>query len=408
MTKGGIRITKGGGWGSYLWLIALVLLVGGGLMVYQGKPPSTQLPQADSGNYQSLIAGRYVTPVAEGLGLITRVKLTPDNNLMLVAALTGEVWALARDGQNWTKQTEPLYMVEHGMDVAGENGMTGLIISGDYTKNHFVFLTYTEKQADGQGQNQILRLKVERQGDSYVGAEPTVIFRGNTPVLGAHQIQGGAGLIWQGKPHLLFAIGEAYHPDYARTLAREAGKLLLIQEDGSNPLGVRPYPEYPKIQASGIRNVYDVTTDPINPGWIYFTENGPDTNDMVMRVELFNGKRFDFGWNGSADSLLQPTVDGMIADSLAAYRWEVTVSPVDIVVDRSGSVYFNIFSSVRYPNKEVVKLVGHDVTAKLEVVASRRAEVTGGNLLGLATGTDGSLYFGDMQDGAVYRLWPAK
>lgn len=391
---------------TILWAVLVVVVIGGLWYVAGLSLESSDSALPTSATYEPLVPSARVVDVAGDMGAITRVKLTPDNQLMLVATLTGDVWALTKDSTGWVRQERPFYQLDHGMDTAGENGLTGLIVSSDYARTQSIFLTYTQKQPSGRGQNQILRLKVVRQDDAYVGMEPVIIFRGNTPVLGAHQIQGGDGLMIEDKPHLLFAVGEGYQEHHARDITKEAGKLILIQEDGSSPLGMRPYPEFPKIQAIGIRNVYDVVVDPVNKDWVYLTHNGPSANDLIMHVPVLDGRQYDFNWQNENNpaSLLKPTVDGIEAMEYVIRVWEVTLSPTDILADRSGAVYFNIFGSSRYEGREVVKGELRNGQWQWQVVARRKAGLDGGGLLGLARGADGVLYFGDLYDGVVYGL----
>ena len=354
--------------------------------------------------YQSLVSARTVSRVADNLGPVTRIKLTPDELLMFVTNLNGEVFVLAKDGDQYIKQDTPVYKVRTGFVLGEENGMTGLVVSQNFSVNHYIFLTYAQREGS-VGRNRILRLTVEKQGEVYVGTEPKVIFTGNTPVLGAHQIQGGVSVMIESQPHLLFAVGEAYHPGYAQDLGREAGKLMLITEDGDNPYGARPWPQYPKLQAIGIRNVYDLSVDP-QTNWLYFTDNGPDSNDTIIHAPVLDGTRqFDFNWHNNADDLLNPLENGQPHPEYVVYHWPVTVAPTDIAADNIGRFYFNIFSSVREPQKELVmgKLNGQGIAA-LQTIANRRPDVAGGNLLGLALSDNGSIYFGDFLDGAIYRF----
>jgi len=386
-------------------LVAIVV----GMAVWLMVPRVEQnMELAASQEYAATQSDRQVVKLGDGLGAVTRVKLTPDEQVMLVTNLAGDLFAFLRTQSGWVKQEELVYHVDHGMSLAGENGMTGLIISSQYRQNQNIFLTYTQRQSSGRGENTVLRLTLEQREGKYIGTNPMVVFRGNTQVLGAHQIQGGTGVVIEGKPHLLFAIGEGYQERYARELQREAGKLILIQEDGSNPLGQRPYPEFPRLQAIGIRNVYDITLDPKHSDWVYFTQNGPSANDVVIHAPVLDGGQYDFNWqneNRPAD-LLTPLRNGAVMSEYVIRTWTVTVSPNDIAVDSDGKVYVTIFSSARYPHSELVMGEWSGQEWKWQVVAERKPGAEGGNALGLTLARGGVGYFGDLRDGAVYGWLP--
>lgn len=321
-------------------LIAVGLLV---VVLYWPSGPGGVL----DGVYTSGRSDVPVHKIAEDMGLITRVATTPDYAAMFVANLSGDVYVLERRGSRYVKQEVPFYHVDTGFDyeAGDENGLTGIVVSGHYAESHKVFLLYAQ-QDDGVGQSQILSL-VARRDDTgnLVGTEPQVIFRGNVMARGAHQIQDAASVDIAGRPHVLFSIGESYVPAYARQLAREAGKIMLIQEDGSDPVGERPYPQYPKVQAIGIRNAYGLDVVP-GTEWVYVTDNGPDANDRLILAPLLDPSlQFDFGWNGNPASMLQTRRNGVLAPELVMAHWPVPVSPAEIIAESRESFVATTFST---------------------------------------------------------------
>lgn len=376
---------------------ALVVASIGWLVFGVGEMP-------DSGVFQTQAFSKTVQQIGSEIPFVTRIKITPDDSLMFATTLDGKVYVFEKKWGRYDIQSQPFYVLETGYDFLSgdENGLTGFIISGDYASNKQIFLLYARK-VDGVGKSQIMRLTVVRdENGDLVGSMPEVVFEGNVNANGAHQIQGGQSVKIEGISHLLFAIGESYIPSYARQLKREAGKILLIQENGDNPLGIRPYPDYPRVQAIGLRNVYDLDViDGTN--FVYMTDNGPDLNDRVLYASLLDGRQYDFGWNGNPVLLLEPTVDGEIDKNMVIFSWEITVTPVDIVVVNKNELIVNIFSTVRKPAKEILKIKHDSETTIVEVLVSAEPVDFGGNLLGLASDSKGRLYFSDFI-GGIYRL----
>lgn len=390
-----------------LGLVVLVLKLG-----FEVKFGLGGLPDAP---YISTVMGRDVVGAVGGLSGVTRIKLTPDEWSMFVTTLDGKVWALKNldiagtdNGGKYVLQEEPIYQVDTGFEVGEENGMTGLAISYDFNLDHYIFVSYV-KRVGSEGRNFIDRLKVSDDGGEWRVVEKKNIFTGNTPVLGAHQIQGMITLPIEDKLHVMFGVGEAFHPEYSGDLAKEAGKILLIQADGSDPLGERPFAGYPRVQAIGLRNPYDLARDE-ERGVFYITDNGPDVNDRVIRAPLLSGERFDFGWNGEGGSMLAVKRDNNVDPSLLAYTWKVTVAPTDIVVDSLGRFYVNVYATERHDSEEI--LMGEwDRNGKLDIqtIAKKKESEPNSHLLGLTiSGQTGNIWFGDPVDGVIYvfgRAW---
>ncbi len=393
---------------SFGLILVLVLAGGGWYFAAQLLPDRSLKPLPPAAEYEARLPNWRVGKIADNLGPITRLKLSPDGQLLFAATLTGKVWVLRREDGQWQKQAKVFYEIKPGFTPGVENGLTGLILSSEFATNRQLFLLYARKgPTSRENQNQILRLTVGEKDGELIGVNPTVIYSGLTPTAVSHQIQGGISLKIEGKPHLLFSVGDTYfNPQYAKDLTKEAGKLILIQEDGSDPLGARPYPLFPKIQAVGLRNSYDLALDPTN-NWIYLSGNGPEINDTIAYVPLLDPSlKFDFNWSGDGQTLTQPLVNNQPRPEYIIKHWETTVAPVDIASYQPGQFILNVFSTDRYPKKEII-LGTHRGTqeATLQTLASRKEGIDGGNPLGLAVGSEKELYFGDFYDGAIYLLY---
>lgn len=390
--------------GFGITLVIILALGWLGKNLFEAKFGLGQLPEA---KYVSAVHGRDVVQAAEGLPGLTRLKITPDEWTMFATTIDGKVWVLnnVNNEGRYVLQPEPIYSVATGFELGEENGMTGLAVSYDFILDHYVFVSYTKREGQ-EGRNRIDRLTLEQADGKWRVKEVKNIFVGNVPVLGAHQIQGMIVLPVEDKVHLMFTVGDAFVPEHAKDLSKEAGKVMMIQTDGSNPLGERPYPNYPKIQATGVRNAYDLARNELN-NWIYLSNNGPEANDVIAYAPLLDAdNKIDFGWDGKAESMLTPTMNGEAAPQLIIKSWDVTVSPTDIAVDSLGRFFVNIYSTTRNPNKEVwMGEMNSKNKWKMTKVANRRFSEEGGGTLGLAiSNLTGNIWFGDTQDGALYVL----
>lgn len=374
-----------------------------GKVAFAWKFGLNDLPQTV---YEPTVWGRAVVKAVGDLGNVTRVKTTPDEWTMLATTLDGKVWALNNvdnTGQ-YVRQAKPLYQIPLGWTPGSENGMTGLAISYDFVLDHYVFISYAKK-VGATGRNYIDRLELERIGDAWAVKNVRNIFVGNTPVVGAHQIQGMIAIPVEDQLHIMFTVGEGYMPEHAQDLRYEAGKIMLVKADGGDPLGIRPYPDHPRIQAVGIRNAYDLARNEVT-NWIYVDDNGPDANDRIIYAPLLDPtKEFDFGWDGTDASMLHPKVDGKPADELVVHVWPTTVSPAGMATDTLGRLYVTTFSASKYPYKEIWMGEVKNNKAKMTKIVSRRADAAGGNLIGVnVSNQTGNVWFADFSDGALYVL----
>ncbi|HKY62789.1 MAG TPA: PQQ-dependent sugar dehydrogenase [bacterium] len=279
-----------------------------------------------TGDACDLPLAEFYEPAVPGLKILqldqvdvpTRLKISPDGSLMLVAELGGKVHAFNRINDTWVRQSAPFIEVSlGGLSIEEERGMTGLFFGLDFDPNspdalrRDLFLTY--QFFDGADfVNRVARMTVNRSGGDWVAGGFTVIYEGPDPInsaspIGAHQIQDGLSLSYEGLPHLLVAIGDGFFPASATDESKESlGKILLMQRDGSPAPGDRPFAN-DFLQAKGIRNVYSMALLPeeLDPRRrVLGVENGAGFQDRIWLLELIDfGHETDLGinlgWNGN-------------------------------------------------------------------------------------------------------------
>ena len=256
--------------------------------------------------------------LADHLNSPTRVKLLPEANYLLISQLSGSVVAFKRTGDHkWVKQIEPVVTIETRFPgfPPDEAGLTGITPSYYFIQNRSLFLFYAYKDKNGAVKNRISRSRLAEIQGKLTGSPPTLIFTANADGSPAHQIQEGESVLVGNIPHLLFPVGDGFKSQNALDPNLEAGKLLLIREDGSNPSGARPFPN-PKIQALGIRNSFVMAVNPFDPQKsILLTDTGPEKYDRFIYTSLFFPgnlplPKINLGWDGTDASLISNvTVD---------------------------------------------------------------------------------------------------
>ncbi len=294
---------------KFKWLIfSMIIFAILGVSLFLLKPQSTLL------GYQAVDPTHFsVALLADQLTAPTRIKLTPDGQHLLVAEISGPVLVFDRMGQSWNQT--PYKLTEVATHFPGfppeEGGLTGLVFSSDFAKNGKLFLLYSFKDQQNQISNRISVVTLTTQKNRLVATLPEQIFVANVAGSDSHQITDGVGVKVMGKPHLLFAIGEAFNSTDAQNPRAESGKIMMIAEDGGNPVGARPYALDPKIQAIGLRNAYALAQ---NSSSILIADTGPDRFDRLINLRLYNPdgakiKPINLGWHGSEADLEKPLPD---------------------------------------------------------------------------------------------------
>lgn len=421
-----------------LVLLVFITILSGGVYFYfrfiklKSPLPYSPLPNPEIAvtdiyqgiSYEPIEKNKYqVTLFADKLLSPTRVKITPDGKHLLVSQVGGEVLAFDRKGTEW--DNSPYLVTKVATNFPGfppdEAGLTGFIFSSQFTKNGKLFLLYTFKDKTGTTLNRISVSKISERNGRLFGTTPRLVYQANIAGSGSHQITDGVGLMVGGKPHLLFLIGEGFDGKRAQNLEEEGGKVILIQEDGSKPLGVRPFAENPKIEALGIRNAFVITKNMNDPKNRYlFADTGPDKYDRLIYTQFGgeNLKAINFGWDGNQDNLTLPVPDpnnSEVADTVL-YRFPETRTVTGLAFfQNSDKFLMTLFgktgSSQNSPGKEIWlgELTELDKQPKVSFrpIIKRVPEADGklGNPIGLEFDQKtNSFFFLDIMEGRLYQV----
>lgn len=374
-------------------------------------------------SYEGVDPEKYMVEIVSSkLASPTRIKLTPNGNHLLVSLATGELVALDRRGDGWS---EPYVVTKVETKFPGfppdEAGLTGIILSGQFAENGKIFLLYTFKEEDGEIQNRISVVTIKEDKGKLTGSDPKLVYQANIAGAGSHQITDGVAIEIEGKPHLVFSVGEGFDGKRAQNPAEEGGKIILIQEDGSDPLGPRPYSENPKVEAMGIRNAYVMAKNPKDAdGRFLIGDSGPDKYDRLIYTKLATGqtaKPLNFGWDGDQDKLIDPIPDPnntMVLD-MVIFRLSVTQTFTGLSFLSEDTFLATMFGKTgqpaNTPGKEIslgkiTKLSGQPEVSFSPIV--KRAEEAGGKLgnpIGLEIDLErNEFFFADIMEGRLYKV----
>jgi len=308
-------------------VVLLFVLVISGFILYKyiSNPLPYKLANKDMGKISTL---------KEELFGVTRIKFSPSGDVMLVGTLTGEIYLFdrANDG-SLIMRPEPIHKIQTGFPgfPPEENGLTGMAFASDFNETGEIFFAYTFKEEDNLYLNRVAKGKLIESHGNYTITNFTDIFTANTPSEFSHQIQGIVGFDINGVSHAMFLVGEGFQAERSLDLTKESGKLMLIRSDGSDPLGPRPFPNYPKIQARGLRNPPDLAINVLDPlRRQAIVDTGPDINDRFIYanfIDLVNSSylpEVNLIWDGTDESLNSES-------SEVRYTWSPTHTPTNIV-----------------------------------------------------------------------------
>lgn len=373
-----------------------------------------------------------VTVVTEKLPQISTIEITSDGKYMFAANLTGNIWVFQKIDGKFVQQEKPFFELETGQPgfPPEEAGLTGIILGADFETSGDIFLTYSFAESEGVLKNRVTKIKFTLTQTGVVGENPTLVFEANALGGPSHQIQDGVGLLVNGKPHIMFSVGEGFKAERALDPLLEAGKVILIQADGKAPEGLRPYPNSPKVQAVGVRNAPAIAYNPKTQKFA-LVDTGPSVNDRFLYGKLLpvdgnNSQPLSFNWDGSDESLAMPAFDPytVAKQDMVLYRWSPTETAVNVAFYENESLpklneneqyvlvsIFGMTGSLQNTSGKKILLgtITHGDQDKIQFqTLIERADAGEGKLghpLGLAIDPQTKdVYFGDILEGRIYKV----
>lgn len=386
--------------------------------------PVSQIPAEEiyqGTSYRAVNAKDFeVNIFASNLISPTRIKFTPDGKYMLVTQITGQLLGFARSESGWSDKPFTVTSIDPRFPgfPPDEAGLVGLEFSREFAENGKIFLLYTYKDKDGTTKNRISTTTVIERNGQLIGTRPTLLFEANIAGTGSHQITDAVSLMYEGKPHLLFLIGEGFDGKRAQDPSLEGGKVMLISEDGSNK----------KTVALGLRNGYVFAKNPWDNRFL-ISDTGPDKYDRLIYSYLGeNSEDLNFGWNGEEEKLGEkiPDPNNKNVTDMVIMRLPQTQTFTGIIFhpgkgkilesdDKAQSVIVTMFgktgSNKNKPGKEIrlgrlTNLSGQPrITFETIVERVPQAEGKLGNPIGLAMDPlTHDLVFADVLEGRIYQI----
>jgi len=255
-----------------------------------------------------------------------------------------------------------------------ETGLLGIALHPDFQAQPYVYVYHTYQ--DG---NQLLNRVVRFREDANA-PQPEVVID-NIP---GSRIHNGGIITFGPDGNLYISTGDSNESNLAQNLDSTAGKILRVQPDGGIPAD-NPFPNSP-VFSLGHRNVFGMAFHP-DTGALYITENGPNRDDEINRIEAGG----NYGW----PIVLGVAGDERFIDPLATYT--PNIAPTQAIfytgdlIENIGSRF--VFGAYNTGNLRALELVGpgNGRVERDEVVHS-----TNQPIVGVAQSPDGAIYISDM------------
>jgi aldose sugar dehydrogenase len=248
-------------------LSLLVGIVFYGLQTFNEKPiPTEKISLANDANFVPL----DLKTVAEGLKVPWSVGFTSENRL-LVTERPGRVRVI-EDGKLLDK---PLHIFEEVFSEA-EEGLMGVAVDPDYSKNKYLFFMYAYKIADK------LKIKIVRYsdlGNSLIA--PVILLDG----IDCTQNHAGGRMAFGPDKKLYITTGDSTNTELPQDLKSPNGKILRMNNDGSIPSD-NPFTNS-LVWSFGHRNSQGIAWDE-RSGAMLSTEHGPSVIDGPSGGDEFN------------------------------------------------------------------------------------------------------------------------
>jgi glucose/arabinose dehydrogenase len=320
--------------------------------------------------------------VVGGLANPTAMEFAPDGRLF-VAEQRGTLRVLKAGGKLAT-----FVDISGSVDSAGERGLLGIAFDPAFSKNHYVYLYYTQRATGATpAHNQVIRLRA--RGDRAASGTKKRILRLNN-LSSATNHNGGA--IHFGKDGKLYvAVGENGNGENAQSLRNLKGKILRINKDGTiprdNPFYNRATGTNRAIWALGLRNPFSFAIQP-RKGKVFINDVGEQRWEEIDR----GAAGANYGWPRYEGPESNPTY----RNPVFAYRHGTTNTTGCAI---TGGAFYNP-ATRRFPSG----YVGDYFFADLCSGWIRRLDSATGDVTGFATGLGSPVALEVSKGGGLYYL----
>ncbi|MGL4629678.1 MAG: PQQ-dependent sugar dehydrogenase [Leadbetterella sp.] len=318
---------------------------------------------------------------------------------LLVTDRKGDLYRIGSDKSKIKIQNIPQVFAK------GQGGLLDVEISKSYSKEPWVYLSYSKENPDKKGENTtaIIRGKIENN----IFSEISELFSAKPYTSTSYHF--GSRIRFDGEGHMYFTVGDrGMHYQLPQRLSVDAGKVHRLMEDGKVPLD-NPFVGVDSVSQSiysyGHRNPQGLIIDP-NTHQVWENEHGPRGGDEINRIL----PKINYGWPEVSYGInydgkpiaLQGTSKSVFQEPDKYYVPSIAPSSMEYITSDRYLTWKNniLIGSLRYNYLERCHMINNTIgECKKELLNIGRIRC-------VKQGSDGYIYLGLEKPGIVVRLKP--
>ena len=362
-------------------------------------------PKATNGVYSSQHHDYRISTVIDtdqGLKTPWAMDWLPDGT-MLVTNRPGYMTAFSKDGRSLGNVAGTPDSVE-----IGQGGMMDIAVHPDYETNGWIYLGINDPSDQG-GMTKIVRGKLRKGEASYQWVDTETIYEAPASSYTRAGVHYGTKIVFDGKGHVYFSIGDRGRENMAQELDQPQGKVFRVMEDGSIPSD-NPFVNTPgaikQIWSYGHRNPQGLAMD--QNGVLWDTEHAPRGGDEVNRVvkgDNYGWPEISFAINYNDSVKWQPWPKEGQDFRMPVFRWLPSIGACGLDIGRGG-VFPEwegdlLAGGLSGQNVDRIRVVDDKIVEREELVHGM------GRVRDVVCGPDGSVYVVLNGPDKVIRLTPA-
>ncbi len=262
----------------------------------------------------------------------------------------------------------------------GEGGLMGLAFHPDFSRNHFVYLSFTYESSEGSIRNKVVRYMLTKDSLRY---DSTIIEE-----LPGGSIHNGCRIRFGPDKKLYVTTGDGAQKEIAQSMSSLGGKILRMNDDGSIPSD-NPI-RNSLVYSLGHRNPQGLDWDPVT-GNLFESEHGPSGFDGPGggdEINIIAGGK-NYGWPAIHH---QQKKEGM-ESPLLEFTPAIAPSGASFSSSRIMRGFFGDFFVATLRGRHLLRVRLADDRRTSVKSAERMFEEMYGRIRDVITGPDGYLYF---------------
>lgn len=347
---------------------------------------------------------QFTTVVGEGLNTPWSMAFLPDGR-MLVTELPGQLRVVT----GGKLSPEPVAGTPR-VRAKGQGGLMDVAVHPDFKDNGWIYLGYSDPGSNSLGADVGMTAIARGRIKDNRWVDEQVIFRAPPETYLGTVYHYGTRLVFDGKGHLFFSIGERGQMQHAQELHRPNGKIHRIQDDGQIPAD-NPFRKDANAIASiwcyGNRNPQGLVRHPVT-GELWATEHGPrggDELNLILPGRNYGWPLISYGmdYNGTPITAGLTAQEGL-EQPVTYWTPSIAVCGIDFYTGTKFPKWQHNLFVTGLASQELRRLVieGHTVTDQ-EVIFKNI-----GRVRDVAAGPDGFIYVALNGPDRIVRLEPAK